>query len=204
MTELMRVKARWQGFNGGPGYSVLHFRDFGSGDGGGGPVSTEAAQGAVTRSFDFFRSFPALLPAVASIQVEGTVDVLEDTTGELVNSLSVNQPAVVQGTGPAAFSGASGAVVNWKTGGIRRGRRIRGKTFLVPLVLTAYTAGGVLSTANVTALQTAANALANASGTPDLVVYARPSGPGAGDGQVAVVTGAQVPSLAAILRSRRD
>lgn len=204
MTQLARVRSRWQGFNGAPGYTVLHFRDFGAGDGGGGDVDAAMALGAVTRTFDFMRAFPALLPAVVNIQVEGTVDVIEDTTGELVNSFNVAPPAAVQGTAASNYSAASGAVVNWRTGGIRNGRRIRGRSFIVPLAIGAYSLSGQLSPASQTTLQNAATALANAALTPDLMVYARPTSAGAVDGTAAVVTSAQVPTLGAILRSRRD
>jgi len=204
MTELIRVKARWTGFTGAPGYTVLHFRDFGSGDGGGGAVTQEAAVAAATKVAQFFTAIRATLVTSARIQVEGEIDVIEDTTGELTRSLSVPAPAVISGTGGSAYSGPVGAVVNWRTGGIRKGRRIRGRSFLVPLTGAAFGADGQIITSMRDTIQAAATALADSTGTPDLGVYARPSSAGASDGTWAVATGAQVPTMAAVLRSRRD
>lgn len=204
MTELMRVKARWSGFSGAPGYTVLHFRDFGAGDGGGGSVSLASATAAAGRVRQFFDSIKAMLPASVDINVESEVDVLEDTTGELVNSLNVPTVAQVDGLSTGPYSAASGAVVNWRTGGIRNGRRIRGRSFIVPIVGSYFTTSGALAGSAAGDIQTAAAALANSTSSPDLMVYARPTSKGASDGTAAVVTGTNVPSFAAVLRSRRD
>ena len=204
MTQLIRVKARWSGFSGGPGYSVLHFLDFGSDQGGGGPVAQEGAQGAATRARTFFAAISQLYPTIVRVDIESEVDVIEDTTGELVNSFAVTPGAQVVGTGTGAFAAASGAVVNWRTAGIRNGRRIRGRTFLVPLAPIVNGTDGNMNPSARTSILQAATALADSTGTPDLVVYARPSSPGAADGQAALVTGVTVPTILAVLRSRRD
>lgn len=204
MTELMRVKARWSGFTGGPGYTVLHFRDFGSGDGGGGPVAESAVNPALDRAYLFFDALRPQLPAEVRIQVEAEVDVIEDTTGDLVRSYAGTTPLLVGGSGAGSYSAAVGAVVNWRTGGVRNGRRVRGRSFLVPLAGGAFGTNGALVPSVQALIQTAASALANPSGSPDLCVYARPSSAGATDGSAFVVTSATVPSLGAVLRSRRD
>jgi len=195
---------KWTGFNGAPGYSVMHFRDFTAGDGAGGADTQPLAQGAAQRVYDFFFAIRSLLPAPVRLDVEPDVDVLEDTTGELLNSFGITPPAVISGTVAGTYSAASGAVVNWRTGGIRAGRKIRGRTFIVPIAASQYDAAGQLATASRTTLTTAAAALAAQTGSPDLGVWARPTAAGASDGKWSVVTGSNVPSIAAILRSRRD
>lgn len=204
MTQLLRVKARWSGFTGAPGYSVLHFRDFNSPGGYEGAAGTEAASGAVSRTRSFFGALSAMLPDSVSIEPEQEVDLIEDTTGELLDSFQSTNGGIVEGTATGSYSAASGAVVNWRTGGIRNGRRIRGRTFLVPLASSVYNDTGVLIPSVQAAIAAAANQLAANTGTPDLFVYARPTGPGASDGMSSVVNGASVPSMGAILRSRRD
>lgn len=204
MTALLRVKARWTGFSGAPGFTVLHFRDFSGPDGGGTEPDNAQAAAAGERVRAFFQTLNGLLPDSVRIAVEPDVDVVEDTTGELINSLNAGQIATVSGAVPGSFAGPSGAVVNWKTGGIRNGRRIRGRSFIVPLSSSIYSSTGILTTGAQDALQTAASALAASTGTPDLMVYARPSIAGASDGQSSVVTSATVPSMIAVLRSRRD
>lgn len=201
MTELLRVKARWSGFNGAPGYSVLHFRDF-EGSGGLGTVANATA--AVNKTRFFFAAIATSLPDAVSVEVEREVDVIEDSTGELVNSLQSTEGGVVDGTGGGGYAAAVGAVVNWRTGGIRNGRRIRGRTFIVPLVGGSFNAQGQLIQAVADSILTAATSLSATSGTPDLFVYARPSAAGLSDGTSSVVTGCNVPTLGAVLRSRRD
>jgi hypothetical protein len=197
MAYLYRVKARWSGFTGAPGYSVLHFREFGE------PSGTEAAA-AVGRVRLFFDDIKTWLPAAVSVLVEPEVEVIEDTTGELMDSLSVTPVLAVPGLASGNFSAATGAVVNWRTSGIRNGRRVRGRTFLVPLAAAAFSTGGQLSTSSVNQIVTAATKLSDGTLGPDLMVYGRPTNAAAADGVAFVVSSVSVPATGAILTSRRD
>jgi hypothetical protein len=111
-------------------------------------------------------------------------------------------PTVVNGGGSGAYSAPSGAVLHWLTGTVRNGRRLRGRTFIVPLANSNYEANGTLAAGTITAIQNAGLALMDEA-TTRLVVYGRPA-PNAADGVAALVTGARVPDMAAVLRSRRD
>nr|CRY97235.1 hypothetical protein [uncultured prokaryote] len=204
MTLLYRVRARWTGFSGAPGYTVLHFRDFDSPGGDGGGVTAAGAAAAVNRARSFFDAIKALLPTQVSINVDPEVDIIEDSTGVLSNSFTSTVTAAVVGTATASYSAATGAVVNWRTEGIRNGRRVRGRSFLVPLASSAFATTGQLATASVGTLTAAASALAAQSGSPDLFVYGRPTSAGATDGVSYVVSNASVPPMGAILTSRRD
>lgn len=201
MAEILRVKLRWAGFGGAPGYSIFHFRDFdGAGDQNG------FAQGAADRVRTFANDIKGLLPYQATLTVEPDVEVIEDTNGQLVDVVSVTPPIVVNSVATAGMNmnAAVGAVITWRTQLIRNGRRIRGRTFLVPLVSATFTDAGVIAANNLAQLNVAANSLRNATGSPDLGVYARPSGPGATDGMWAAVTSHSIPAVGAVLRSRRD
>ena len=204
MVNILRVRSDWTGFVGAPGYTVMHFRDFNTGTGGGTDGDAAQALAAATRVRTFFDAVKAFLPTSVRVSVSPEVDLLEDTTGELVNSFTIASPTAVQGTGTGGYAGPQGAVINWRTAGIRNGRRIRGRTFLVPCVSSIFGVDGQIVAGSRATLVTAAAALADNAGTPDLGVYARPSGPGATDGKWSVVTASTVPSLAAVLRSRRD
>jgi len=204
MPQLYRVRTRWTGFSGAPGYTILHFRDFNSPDPGNGDGSVEGATAAVNRVQTFFGSIAQTLPNTVTVDVEREVDVIDDSDGSLVESYGATEGGPVQGTGGATYAAPVGAVVNWRTGAVRNGRRLRGRTFLVPLAGSNFNASGVLIPAVQTILQNAANALASTGGTPDLFVFGRPSSQAASDGISSVVTSATVPSLAAILSSRRD
>lgn len=204
MAPILRVKALWTGFNGAPGYSVFHFRDFTTGEDGF-PADSEALAAAqkVTTFFDTFKGY---IPRVASIRVESELELIEETTGQMIDIVSITAPAAVSGGALSAttYSAASGAVVNWRTQGVRNGRRVRGRTFIVPLAGDAYENNGTLASAALTQLRTAADALIAPGTSPDLGVWARPTSAGASDGNWFVANSAFVPDMAAVLRSRRD
>lgn len=197
----MRVQTRWDGFNGAPGFTVMHFRDF---DTDTAPTIAQATA-ALDRVRLFFETVKSQIPSACRVTVQPVVDVIEHTDGSLVDSLNVtSSPAAITGTSAGTVAGPAGAVFNWRTNTIRNGRRVRGRTFLVPLGATAYEANGTLSAAALTSFNTAATALVDSTGTPDLFVYGRPSAPQATDGVIAVVSSYTIPDMVAVLRSRRD
>jgi hypothetical protein len=201
MTGMLRVTAKWQGFSGAPGYSNFFFRDFTANN-----EPTQAqAQGGVDRVNTFLGAIQSLLPPNVNITVQPTVDVIEETNGQLTTSFTVPTPSAVPGTSTVTtYSAPTGAVITWRTAGVRNGRRVRGRTFLVPLATNCYQADGTLDPTKMATLATASAALANQSGTPDLGVWARPTSKTATDGVWWVVSNATVPDMAAVLRSRRD
>lgn len=214
MTELLRVKLRWSGFVGAPGYSVFHFRDFDTG-GGGDPTTQAQAQAAAGRVRNFFNGTKFLFPNTVTFHIENDVEIIEDTTGEIQGYHNVTGLTDVVGEAGAStgYSAAVGAVVNWRTNAVRRGRRLRGRTFLVPLSSTCYENNGSLNASCLTALNTAAAGLiATTASEPELGVYARPhrtkntdgSWTTVPDGEWADVTAFNVPDMTAVLRSRRD
>lgn len=204
MATVLRVTAEWTGFSGAPGFTNLHFRDFGTGEGPGTDGDATQAQAAVTGVRNYFDAIKGLLPTQVKVQVRGVVDSLNVENGVLEDSFTVPNPLVITGTGNALWAGPVGAVTNLRTNGIRNGRRVRGRIFLVPLSGLAFdsTTGRLLPTA-VTTLTTAAETL-RTLGTPDLGVWARPTAPGAADGQWFIARTVGVPTIAAVLRSRRD
>jgi hypothetical protein len=185
-----------------PGYSVFHFRDFSAG---GEPTAAQALV-AVDKVRAFFDAIKVYLPAIVSVQVSGEVPVIEDTTNTMTDIFTPAAPAVVTGTasGAAAYSAPVGAVVTWRTGVVRNGRVIRGRTFLVPLSSSAFQSDGTLGATPHSVILAAAAALRDQAGDGDLGVYARPTAPGATDGEWAAATGHSVPDMGAVLRSRRD
>lgn len=204
MVQMFRVRVEWTGFVGAPGYTNLFFRDFNTPDGPIGDGDVEQATAAVTRARTFFDAIKGLCPAAVRWTFPSTVDVIESTTGELTGGIGVVAPANVQATGVGSYSAPNGAVVSWRTNTIRTGRRIRGRTFIVPLNNSSFGTDGQIIAGSVATLKAAADALASSAGSPDLVIWARPTGPGTNDGSMGFVTAATVPSKAAVLRSRRD
>lgn len=153
----------------------------------------------------FFEDIKAYFPPVVTVTSQSDAEVIEETTGQLQSVFTVTPSS--GHTGPASsnpYSAASGAVVTWRTAGVRNGRRVHGRTFLVPLNQAAYAADGTLSTLGLSALNAAATTLASAAGAPDLGIWARPTAPAATDGEWFAVNSFSIPDMAAVLRSRRD
>jgi hypothetical protein len=199
MTQMLRAKLNWTGFTGAPGYTNLFFRDFTEG-----PVTQEMADGAKTKLTNFMASLGTRLPSTVTLSLDSTMDIIEDTTGQLQGFMTIVPPAATVGSVAGAYSAASGACITWNTNGVRNGRRVRGRTFIVPLGGTIYDTDGTIATTHLTAFRTAATDLTAASGAGDLGVWARPSAPGASDGAWWVATGGSVRDKVAVLTSRRD
>lgn len=204
MAPILRIKSRWSGFNGAPGYTVMHFRDFGTGEGGSGDVTETQAEAAITRTGTFWQGLQLVLPQNVQVTVEPEVDVIEAASGDLVDSYTIGVPLTYTGTLAGPYSAASGAVINWRTAGVRNSRRVRGRTFLVPISASCYTDDGDLTFEARGRIQTQADGLVDPTGVADLGVYARPTSETADDGEWFAARAATVPSMAAILRSRRD
>lgn len=189
-----RVQAVWSGFNGAPGYSSFYFRPFT----GGGDVDE-----AIGRTRSFFSAWRNLLPLGVRVQVQSTVEEIDETTGMLTGYLDGEEVDHVATTSSNAdFAGPSGAVVNWLTNTVRNGRRMRGRTFLVPLNSNVYDSDGTLTESALEDIREGADLLLSPEFEQELVVWGRPNGGSAGE--VASVTAHRVPDMAAVLRSRRD
>lgn len=180
-----RVKVLWQGFPGAPGYSNHYVG------------STTTAQTAIRA---FYLAIAAILPTGLTLQVPNTGDQVSEATGLITGAWSGTAQAQIVSTGAGTFSGCSGAIVNWRTAQVVNGRRPMGRTFLVPLISSAYDSQGSLSSAALSTIQSAADTLIT-SLAGELKVWSRPKPTIAGAAVTAIQ--AQVPDLACVLKSRR-
>ena len=197
---MMKVKVRWAGFIGSPGWTNFYFE---SPDG---TFHTEAdAVAAADKVATFITAVKVQLPPIVNLTIQPDVEVIAPTTGKLLNVNNAGARAAVSGTAPAqAFAGTTGAVITWRTAGVRNGRRVRGRTFLVPTVSSTFDTDGTMGVTKQTEILNAATALfAPFNGGIQLGVWARPTAPGAEDGDWHPITSASVPDMAAVLRSRR-
>ena len=192
---ILRVTAEWTGWSGAPGYNVFHFQNFDVG-------GEQAAQNASDAVRNFYEGFKTLLPVSIGVRPLSTVELIDETNGRILDIYATTPGATSQGSYTQGYSAVSGALVHWETAGIRNSRRVRGKTFLVPLGNALYEANGTIAPAQLTAIQTAATGLIDDANTA-LVVYARPKKDGT-PGEEHTVRSARVPDKAVVLRSRRD
>lgn len=191
---ITRITAVWQGFRGAPGYSNFFFGGAFEDE-----TSVAAAAGAV-RSF-FFAVRPHL-PVDVSVAIQPVADIIDEANGNITSQLDFDSPDTVTGGGTGGYSAATGAVVNWNTAAYKNGRRIRGRTFLVPLAAASFDSQGDLDNATLGDLRSATDYLTSGASPLPFVVWSRPTG-GAG-GSAEPVVSATVPDLGAVLRSRRD
>lgn len=191
----------WTGLSGLPGTTTLSFTT-------GAPDPVEAAA-MVDAADDFATALIPVLGTGTSLQVQPEIKYFDTATGVL-DSLAGVSPAppahVASASGPVGPL-PTGAVIAWSTDGVHlrpgstKSRRVRGRTFVVPLALTAYQSDGTITGTIITALSSAASGLVGHAGTT-FVIWARPVD-GAG-GAAFPVTTWHITDQAAVLRSRRD
>lgn len=198
VTTMIRVNAAWQNWPGAPG--VSHFYLDGQ--------DLTGLQGRIDAIRTFFNALVAYLPSNLTIQVPSSGDLVETATGTLSGVWSVGTtPAVVTGGSTAAYAGNAGMVTHWLTDGFVAGRRVRGRTFIVPCTSAVFETNGSPTASAITGMKAAADALIT-SMAGKMLVWARPFVDPAGvkpprTGSASVVNGSRVPDLAISLRSRR-
>jgi hypothetical protein len=199
MPTVYRTTAVWTGFQGAPGYTKFSWDD----------LATDAARnaaGAAMRAF-FFTISQYWAPSW-NIAVQPTVQGFDTATGTLLSEASMTTvPAVVFGTAtPSAYAGGSGVAISWKTSSIFNGRRVQGRTFLVPII-GAFETDGTLVSAAITAITSAGNTLV-AVASPKFSIWAHSwdntkDPPVMTGGDKFPVTSCIVKDMASQLRSRR-
>jgi hypothetical protein len=184
-----QYRAIWTTPGGGTGYTVLHFLPATNGT---------FAQNIADDVHDFIADFSTNIPNDVSIQFDSEVLELTDA-GVLTAVYPVTPGAQVNGSATGEFARAAGARLDWATDVIVAGRRLSGRTFMVPMAGSIFDTNGLLDSSIVTAFQTAANDFLSATAThKQLAVWSRTHA------TTAAVTSVSVPPQGAILRGRRD
>lgn len=195
---LIRFRVQWNGWIGQPGISTHYF-------------STSVADFTAVRTF--YAAIINQLPLALTMTFPSSYDVINETDGKLSTTVATAPMSTVTSAAAAAnYSAATGALVRWNTSGVVNGNKVVGRTFFVPLAATGYANTGVVATAAINTLQTAANALIAAYGD-GLKVWARPYAgrtnvPGKPDispraGGIYTALSATVPNTPVVMRSRR-
>lgn len=126
---------RWIGGRIGQGASVFHFESIASGSAAG--ALATAVRGLFdARKADFSQD----------ITWQFDSEVLElDNAGNLQASYPVATPAAITGSSTGAYTSGSGIVVRHNTGVILGGKRILGRTFMVPTMGATFDTNGDVS-----------------------------------------------------------
>lgn len=187
MSTLCKIPVVWDGLPGMPGLSMFYSNPTDV-------VTTVVALKA------FFTSLSTGCPTGLTWNFPTAGDEFDDATGTLTGGWTGGAGGSVAASGGAGtYAQGVGFRVRWGTGGIVGGRRVKGSTFLIPVLGSVYESNGTISNAIVTTLQTAANLLVT-NGTT--IIWHRPD-PGGSNGSSHIVLDAQVPDKVSTLRSRR-
>lgn len=200
MSQMAKVTINWSGLPGGPGYTNLYFQDIT----GSSAIDQTVVDSAISKTDAWLSAFRGSIPNSITTGVSATVEAVEETTGALQGFWTGTPAAAAVGTGGTTYSAPTGAVVSWYTSTVRNGRRIRGRTFIVPLATGSYDADGNILNSKLTTWNTATTTLIATGASAELGVWSRPSSPGSSDGDWALVTSYRIPDMAAILTSRRS
>jgi hypothetical protein len=194
MSTLYRIRSVWTGFSGAPGYTNHYF---GTTD----PLAAGAAL-AASDVRTFWDTIKARFPSNVTITVDPLVALIEDINGEQSDEINVTpSPAAVTGTGLSTYAAPVGASIAWSTSTYRFGRRVKGRSYIVPMSVNDFDAAGTLTSTAHSNLQAGAAGLV--AGGSQMVVFSRPTEVHPIGGS-SLVTGSTVPDRAAVLKSRRD
>lgn len=193
---VLQIKTTWTGGPSAPGLTLFNVENSGVGD-------FDAALAAVQ---SFWTTVSSPIPDEYKLQVDQTAFSYNEADGSIQGLQTGTNPlAQISGQGPGSYSHGTGTRIDWATSAIARRRRVRGRTFIVPLTHASFGPDGYLTAATVTYLEDAAYALLSAletAGLP-LVVWSRPTTEYP-LGEINPVIDANVPTKVAVLRGRRD
>lgn len=160
--------ARWVGGRIGAGATVLHFKSI---------AGPSQATAIATNVRALFNTLAAVLPDDVTINFDSEVRELADD-GTLTAVYPVAAPAAVTGSGVGVFSNGTGILVRHSTGTIFAGRRLLGRTFLVPATGTSFNGNGDVLAATVTLVNNAFATLRTSmtGGGAEFAVWSRTAG----------------------------
>lgn len=200
MGRIIKLRVNWTGLQGGNGYSNFHFEPVPEDD----PITQATVDAAVAKVQPFLTSIKPYLPSYCTTGIDASVLELDEQTGNIEAFWNATPAAPAAGTSVSgSHSAVSGLCINWGTGGVRKNRRVRGRTFIVPLGASGLDTNGTIDNTALGVIRTAANALHVDSNGVRLVIYARTPGALIPDGGAYDVISSTINDKPAILTSRR-
>lgn len=187
MADLARLRVSWSGAPVvGEGVSTFYF--------------APEHDGFVADVHEFFTTIRTAFPSGITWTIPGNGDLIDVASGELSGTWVGLGPMTQTGGGVTTYALGVGARAVWGTTGIRSGRRVKGSTFLCPLVTAAYQSDGTIDASVLTVLNGAcADLLTESEG--NMRIYSRPKA--LLPGQANTVVAGSVKDAVSWLRSRR-
>jgi hypothetical protein len=197
MASLWRYRMRWSGWAGGPGVSTLYASDVA-----GTPQDHSNAVAGLFADVMTPSGAPSLLPAGVKIAGDPFVDVIDPATGDQTGTIGVTPVAALNGIATGGWADVSGLSLTWITASFIKGRRVKGRTYFVPMAAGAYETDGTLTTAVLASVQAAASQYLGKISEP--VVWHRPTTVGGSDGSDSSIAAGRIIDHPSILTSRRS
>lgn len=200
MPEIAQIVTTHAGLAGLPGYTSFFF--FGD------PINTATVNSALTNTYNFWNSVKPLLPTGWNASFGTDVNILDPASGDLIRVMGGTSPGSLTAAVSAPYASGIGCCVTWATAAVHGRKRLRGRTFIVPLQSAQYDSNGNIVDSSLTTIRAAAATL---QGVANFGVWGRPrdADPDATP-PVTALTGAwsaataySVRDKVAILRSRR-
>jgi hypothetical protein len=184
--SLWRRRTTWSGAAGFTGVTTLHYWVGGE--------STDAdIEAAAVAENTFWNGIKSYFVTSVSYTTSSTVDVLDITSGDIIDVKSVTGAGGAGSAVADALPWQTQGLIRWRTGFYLQGRQLQGKTFL-PGFSESQNVGGVMDTTTNNGVGTLASTLL--TNTP-LAVYSKKYH------TAAQVTGRLVPTRWAFLSDRR-
>ena len=198
MAEILRVHSVLQYGGGSPGLTTFYFLP-----GTAGGVTADAVD-VVGRVQDFWATVDQLLKTTFTAEVQGEVDVINAVDGTLTGFLDGGASTVIAGVSTAEnLPIAAMMLLQHLTGDVHNGRRVRGRSFIGPVVESTNDNGGTSSGSRTTLLLGGTQLDTGATASVP-VVWSRPNSPLGDPGFHSEVINRTAASYYSVLRSRRD
>jgi hypothetical protein len=182
---MRKVVVVWAGLSGLPGVSVHYCGD---------------TDDITTNLATWFTAMQSIFPAGLTWSIPSTGDKISDDSGHLTGAWTGGTAATVNASGAQPHAAGTGTFVKWTTGAVVGTRRLQGRTFLAPIMNSAYNNSGGIVAGNLTTLQNACNTLV---GSNKLIIWHRPKTKTSNDGTGRLAIGASVSTRVSSLDSRR-
>jgi hypothetical protein len=188
---VLEYSVQWTGGRIGTGFTNFHVVEFADAE-----VNT---LGPAIRTW--FNAIKGTVASNVTWTFPAEVRKYDTETGTLLEALPVTPEASLAASGSGSYNAAAGRLVRWQTGSIVAGRRLIGRTFIVPTSNTGFGTNGEVSSSTISTDNTAHGVLLGALNSGDfkgLAVWSKTAG-------VArrINSGATL-QKATVLRSRND